>query len=242
MPPDPEDAVILCGGAATRLRGVLDDRPKSMAIVRGKPFLEWLILFLARNGVRRAVLATGYMAEQIQRHFDGGRFGVEIGFSHEDRPMGTGGALRLAIDHVESDNVLVLNGDTYCRFDLNRLRKRHGEAAAAATLWLVNASDTGRFGSVEVLADGRITAFNEKQAGRRGPINGGVYLMGREIVEAIPQAKPMSLESDVFPKLVGHGLYGVVGAGIFVDIGTPESLQGAETALELELDRLEATA
>ncbi len=225
----PVDAVILVGGKGTRLQGIVRDRPKPMAEVCGRPFLEWLLLALQLQGVRRVILATGHMAETIEVHFrNPGPLAMELVFSRERAPLGTGGALRNALDKISTQRVLVLNGDSTCPFDLDLLMERHLRSKALATLWLVPVEDCSRYGSVEVDADGRVTAFREKTPSPRpGLISAGVYLLERSALEGIPPHRPVSLETEVFPSLVGTGLYASTGRGPFLDIGTPESYAAA---------------
>jgi NDP-sugar pyrophosphorylase family protein len=230
------DAVVLCGGRGTRLQSVLDDRPKPMAPVHDRPFLEWLLLHLAGEGVRRVILAIGHRGEQIREHFGAGRFGLEVICSAEEQPLGTGGALHRAAAFSSSSPLLALNGDSYCRFDLAQMMKLHTVRAAEATIWLAPVAARDRFGSVEVDEEGRVTAFGEKLHGGRGMANAGVYLLRPGVVAAI--AEPSSLERDLLPGLVGHGLWAIPGTSPLVDIGTPESLLEAEGALAREFHRL----
>jgi NDP-sugar pyrophosphorylase family protein len=237
-----EEAVILCGGLATRLREVAPDLPKALVEVRGRPFLEWLLLRLARrDGIRHVILATGHRADLIEDHFGHQPWcGVTVSYSRETKPLGTGGAVRLAATMTHSPNVLVLNGDTYCDYNLRRLFDTQVIKKAAATLWLTKVSDSRRFGSVAIDAYGRIQGFHEKAAVEGQQLaNAGVYLLRQDLVASIPSGRAVSLELDVFPSLIGQGLYGVEGSGSFVDIGTPESLDRASDALEGELDGLD---
>jgi phosphoheptose isomerase/UTP-glucose-1-phosphate uridylyltransferase len=234
------DAVILSGGLGQRLRPVLSDRPKPLAEVDGRPFLEWLVLMLEAAGVRRIVLATGYMGEVIEQAMgDGRRFGLELTYSREPEPLGTAGALRLAADYMSSSPVLVLNGDSYCRFELGRMLTLHRDRHATATMWLQREADAGRFGSVELDRDGRIVRFLEKAGDNAGLISCGVYLVERAVIERIPTGRAVSLERDVFPGLAGHDLYGVVGNGTFLDIGTPQALAKADNLLHKEFTALQ---
>jgi NDP-sugar pyrophosphorylase family protein len=215
-------AVVLVGGLGSRLRPAVADRPKALASVGGRPFLDWLLLALSEQGVGRVVLATGYLAAAFDPHLAGWRaLGLEVELSREASPLGTGGAARLALDRIEGDRLLVLNGDSFCPFDLTRLDP-------APALWLVEVEDASRFGSVELAADGRVRSFREK-VGAVGPglINAGVYFLDRADLAAIGPGRPASLERDVLPGLVGRGLRGVVGPGPFVDIGTPQSYAAA---------------
>lgn len=224
------DAVLLVGGKGTRLQAVVKDRPKPMAEVRGRPFVEWLLLALRTQGVRRVILATGHMAEVVEAHFAASRpLDLELLFSHEAAPLGTGGALRHSLEKISTDRVLVLNGDSFCPFDLAHLEEVHRRAEALATLWLVPVEDCGRYGAVEIEADGRVAAFREKSVQRTaGLISAGIYLLERRLLHTIPSGQPVSLETELFPSLINRGLHAAVGSGPFLDIGTPESYAGAE--------------
>jgi NDP-sugar pyrophosphorylase family protein len=226
---DTPDAMILAGGKGTRLRRVVDDRPKPMAEVAGRPFVEWLLPLLYDQGTRRVVLCTGHLASHVQAYFgDGQRWNMELRYSCDPFPLGTGGAVRQALDEVRGDRFLVLNGDSYCRFDLGLLLRTHLNAGARATLWLVEADDRRRYGSVRVGADGTVESFAEKSSEfGTGLVNAGVYLIERGAAETIPTGRAVSLENDFFPALVGQGLCAVVGGDPFTDIGTPESYAGA---------------
>ncbi len=227
------DAIILVGGKGTRLQPVVKDRPKPMAEVLGRPFLEWLLMGLRAQGTSRVVLATGYKAEVIQHHFTGPLpLGLDLVFSQESEPLGTGGALRNAMGQLSTDRVLVLNGDSICPFDLPAMMEAHLRAGALATLWLVPMEDCGRYGSVEIDGEDRVNAFSEKSSlPRSGLINAGIYLLEKRLLQAIPAGQATSLEREIFPSLIGRGLHAVVGRGPFLDIGTPESYATADLFL-----------
>jgi NDP-sugar pyrophosphorylase family protein len=235
------EAMLLVGGKGRRLTSVVNDRPKSMAAVANRPFLEWLLLMLRIQGVRRAILCTGYMSHVIESHFrNGHRIGMEIVYSHESVPLGTGGAVRRALRKVNGKRFLVLNGDSYCRVDIERFLRNHLRAGVPASLWAVSVEDCGRYGSVEISETNAVLGFHEKAKERRsGLINAGVYLFERTVIEAIPSKRPVSLENEVFPRLVGQDLCAVVGEGPFIDIGTPESYAVAASFLVKELAWLE---
>lgn len=223
------EAIILVGGRGTRLQSIVNDRPKPMAEVAGRPFLEWLLVALQVQGVRRVILCTGYRGEIVEKYFgDGKQWNLEIQYSQEPAPLGTAGAVRNALDLIEKKQFLVLNGDSYCRLDLKKLVNSHIKKKAAITMWLVNVDDSRRYGSVQIGTEGAVQAFQEKSSVQSsGLINAGIYLMEREIGEAIPVGQTYSLETDFFPRFVGRGLYAVVGEPPFIDIGTPESFAGA---------------
>ncbi len=236
------EAILLVGGRGTRLQSVISDRPKPLAEVAGRPFAEWLLLQLRAQGVRRFILASGYLSEHIQNHFgDGARWGVEIVHSVESEPLGTGGAARLAAEHVRGAHCFLLNGDSYCTVELAALAHYHQRVGARATLALRHLPDASRYGTVELAPDGQIVRFREKVAAAGpGLINAGVYCLAREAVLSLPPAQVLSIETEVFAHWAGTGVYGLLSEGAFLDIGTPETYAQAESYLSTELHRLEA--
>jgi NDP-sugar pyrophosphorylase family protein len=222
-------AAILAGGLGTRLRGVVADRPKVLAEVRGRPFLAFLLDQLRAAGVGRAVLCTGYRGEQVRAAFGDRHGSLDLAYSQEPLPLGTGGALRRALPLLPSDPILVLNGDSFCDADLEGFWNWHLSQRAAASLLLVRVPDTARYGRVQVQEDGRVLRFEEKaDAGGPGWINAGIYLLRRSLVLEVPQGCTVSLERELFPAWIGRGLCGHASAGRFLDIGTPESYALAE--------------
>jgi NDP-sugar pyrophosphorylase family protein len=233
------DCVILCGGLGTRLAGVVGDLPKAMVPVAGRPFLEWLIAALRSEGVTRVILATGYGADAIRDRFgDGAADGVEIRYSHEATPLGSAGELRQAMPLVRGADVLVVNGDTYTRIPVAEMVAVQRKCSAQAMLLAVRAPERGRYGALEISEGGSVTAFSEKSApGGAGWISAGAYLMARPALEGIPTGRPLSLETEVLPGLVGQGLYAVTSEAPFIDIGTPESYREAASIVLGEASR-----
>lgn len=235
------DALLLVGGKGTRLQAVVNDRPKPMAQVNGKPFVEWLIHSLRLQGIRRFILCTGHMGGLIQEYFgDGKQFGIEIEYSLESSPLGTGGAIRNALSLIHSPNCLILNGDSYCRFNAQHLLHQHLLLNAGASLWLTQVDDCSRYGSVTIANNGAVQAFIEKSAvPRSGLISAGVYLIQRQLIATWASDQAISIEKEIFPALIGNGLYGVTGEfaneSVFIDIGTPESYQASSVVLQQEL-------
>lgn len=225
-------AFVLCGGLGTRLRPVLSDRPKSMALMAGVPFLQLLLEQVHSQGVDQVILGTGYMAEQIEDFFGNGEdLDLRIRYSREPEPLGTGGALKLA-EPLLSDPMVVLNGDSYVEWNLASALQIFRKEATSLVMVLQTVADVSRYGSVTVASDGRVTDFVEK--GTRsgaGLINAGVYLLRKEIVGALPAGKAISLERDVFPGLLSGKVYGLISEGIFIDIGIPADLERAQTLL-----------
>lgn len=224
------EAMILVGGKGTRLQSIVNDRPKPMAEVLRRPFVEWLILKLKSQGIQHIIFCTSYLGDLIEMYFGNGQqWNVEIEYSREPVLLGTAGAVRHGVSKIRSDRFLVLNGDSYCNMDIGLLEKMHSTRCACATLWLTKISDISRYGSVEIDINSAVQSFREKQTEKIGGfINAGVYLLERKVVEAIPAGCVVSIERDVFPQLIGHGLYAVAGDDIFLDIGTPESYAAAE--------------
>jgi NDP-sugar pyrophosphorylase family protein len=219
---------------------VVNDRPKVLAAVRGRPFLAYLLDQLGEAGIGRVVLLTGYRGEQIRDEFGDSYQGLRLEYSAETDPLGTAGALRLGFRKLFPDtpaggaaapeNVLVMNGDSYCAADLPAFRAFHERQSAEASLILTRVADMSRFGKVEVATGGRIERFLEKQqAGGAGWINAGIYLIRRALVAEIPQGRTVSIEREMFPGWTNRGiLRGFPGTGEFLDIGTPESYRAAE--------------
>ncbi len=225
----PLDTIILAGGMGRRLRQVVADRPKVLADVAGRPFLTRLLDQLLAADVASVVLSTGYMAEMIEAKIGTHYHRLPIRYSRETEPLGTGGALRLALQKTRSDPLLALNGDSFCDADIRELCAFHHQKKARATLLLTSVQDTSRFGSVETDANGAVIRFEEKGgASTPGWINAGVYCLAREVISSIPAGRAVSIEHEIFPKLMGAGLYGIRVRGAFIDIGTPHSYAEAE--------------
>ena len=213
------EAVVLAGGLGTRLRAAVSDLPKPMAPVGGRPFLERLLDYWIGQGVRRAVLAVGYMHDSIRRHFGDEYRGCAIAYSIEDHPLGTGGALVQSLPLVHGERFLVLNGDTYFAVPLEALGAFHGGHGADVSLSLFR-SDNPRYTGISLDPDGRVRSFSGQ-----GLVNGGVFLFQRSALKGLP-ATVASLEKDLLPGMKG-AIYGCVFDAPFVDIGVPEDWRAA---------------
>jgi len=222
-------AAILAGGQGRRLRAVTGCMPKVLAEVRGRPFLKYLLEQLAAAGVKHVVLCTGYLGEQVQDTFGDLYCGLRLDYSQELSPLGTAGALRLALPLFRSHSVLAMNGDSFCEADLVAFWARHCEWDADATLLMTQAPDTRRYGHVRVDGDGHVLGFDEKnENGHPGWINAGVYAVKRDLLELVPPNAPVSLERQMIPGWIARRLYGYQSAGRFLDIGTPEAYREAQ--------------
>ena len=217
-------AVLLVGGRGTRLCSVLPTTPKPLAPLGSKSFLDLLVRQLWYQGVRRLVMCTGHMAEQVESEFgDGGSRGVVIEYSREPHALGTAGAIKLAEPYLRDvPEFLVMNGDSFLEVDFHELVSFHRGHSGLASIAVWGAINAARYGTVRMGARGRVMSFAEKTGSDSpGLINAGVYVFSRAVFEHIPNA-PASLEKDVFPYLLDHGIYGLEQHGIFIDIGTPE--------------------
>jgi len=217
---------------------MLADRPKSMALISGTPFLELLLDSLRSHRIGEVILGTGYMAEKIESYFgSGNKFGLNIRYSREHEPLGTGGALKLA-ESLISDPVLVLNGDSYVEWSLVPMLELFTVKNADIVVVLQAVADVTRYGSVALDQDGRVTQFVEKgDAAGHGLINAGVYLLRKQIVRDLPAGTAISLEREVFPQL-DRGVYGLISTGVFIDIGIPDDLNRAQTLLASRISNL----
>ncbi|MDO9081919.1 MAG: HAD-IIIA family hydrolase, partial [Humidesulfovibrio sp.] len=221
-------AYILAGGFGTRLRQVVDDRPKALAEILGRPYIFHLLDTLARAGLTRVVLCTGHRAEQLEQAVGLAYRGMDIAYSREREPLGTGGALRQGLARHPADLALVINGDSLTDADLGGFLAWFQQHDLQAALLLVPMPDTARYGRVGTDERGRVTAFEEKGPGGPGLISAGVYLLRSGAVSAIAPGQPASIEQDVFPGLAASGrLGGFETRARFLDIGTPESYAGA---------------
>jgi NDP-sugar pyrophosphorylase family protein len=228
------DSIILCGGAGLRLRPVTGDVPKSMARVSGRPFLETLLRQLQRYGFSRAILGVGFAADAIQDHFGDRFYGVEVEYSTESSPLGTGGALRNAVKHVRSASFLAMNGDSYTDVDLREFAIAHGKSEADVSVVVVPVDERGDAGSIHLDDDRNVVQFAEKErsSGSRH-LNAGIYMISREMLCGIPEGLPISLERELFPKWIQEGrrIKAFVHSGKCVDIGTPERFRAAQEIL-----------
>lgn len=226
--------MVLAGGFGTRLSEVIGHRPKPLAIIHGRPFLDLLIDDLVAQQIKRIILCVGYLREQIIAYYRT-RSDAELLFSEEAVPLGTGGAVKAAGSLIQTDPVLILNGDSFCRVRFSDFLAFH--ESKRADLSMVLAASGGRTdgGSVEVAEDGRILRFLEKPEGtarRTALINAGIYLMRKSLPSTWEFGTPFSLEQDVFPRAASDGkCYGFRVNSEVIDIGTPDRYLEAQRKL-----------
>lgn len=223
-----EEAIVLAGGFGTRLKTVVSDIPKPMAPVAGIPFLEYVLRYLSHQGITHLVLAVGHLREQIIGHFGDSFEGMDISYSEEVDPLGTGGGILQACGFLKGKRAFVVNGDTFFHVDLAKLETLHVQKGAALTLALKPMHRFERYGTVETDANGKVEGFLEKQYRESGLINGGVYCLETTLFED-RMPKVFSFEKDVLERRVREGvIYGVESDTYFIDIGIPEDYQKAQ--------------
>lgn len=238
--PEKISAVVLAGGFGTRIKHLLGDLPKPMAPVNGKPFVEWIVRYLAAQKIRHVILSTGYAAETVERHFQSQPVGnVRVNCVPETSPLGTAGGFLNAISNSKekSEAYLVLNGDSLALAPLEKFLQSLDDEKISGAILGVRVPDASRFGTISQNVNGDLSGFNEKKPGA-GIINTGIYLFRTDIIEKFPKKLPLSFETEVFPSLIAIGcrLKVCVTDAPFLDIGTPESLPLAEQFIRDNLD------
>jgi mannose-1-phosphate guanylyltransferase len=219
-------ALVLAGGHGTRLRPLTYTTPKPVIPLAGRPFLTFMLDWLRGHGVTETILSCGFLSDGVRSVLGDVYGGMRLRYVVEEEPLGTGGPVRLALDEgILEERLLVLNGDVLTDIDLTAEIAQHDATGARCTLALIEVEDTASYGVVPTDADGKVEAFLEKTEGEAptNRINAGAYVLAREVVESlVPAGGAVSFEREVFPRLVGNGLYGWAADGYWIDIGTPE--------------------
>ena len=235
------EAIILAGGLGTRLREAVPDLPKCMAPVAGRPFIAHVIDALRMQGIEHIILSLGYKSEMLVHYINEHYPTLEYSLSVEDEPLGTGGAIQLALSKAGARDVVVANGDTLFKIDARSLSAIHLEKGAECTLALKPMTDFERYGVVEMGNDNVVSAFREKQRYEEGLINGGVYVLNRQAFLARALPPKFSFEKDYLEDFYREGkFYGSVQEGYFIDIGVPEDFHKAQGDLRRPELRLSA--
>jgi D-sedoheptulose 7-phosphate isomerase len=227
------DCVVLCGGPGSHRGPGLGDPLATLTDVAGRPFIEWVLLGLRRNGITDVLLATGHRGDEVEDALaDGGHLGLRLRYSHEPAPLGTAGALRFALSSLHRDDVLVVNGDTYCEIPVRRMAAAHRQRRGRVTVLATHVLDRASYGALEVGAEGRVLSFGEKAARGPGLVSSGAYVVSRELLEELPDNRHVDMEADVLPQVGAGEMSAVVHEGPFVDVGTPASLARAAAVID----------
>lgn len=223
-----DEVIVLAGGLGTRLRGVVDDVPKPLAPIAERPFLTWVLDALADQGLRRVVLATGYRGEQIETALGAVWRGMSLDYSREPQPLGTGGAIALAMRRISGNACFVLNGDTWLALDYERFETATRTQDARLGVALAKVPDVARYGAVRV-ERGRITGFVEKGASGPGLVNAGVYCVARSLLERVPGGRVFSFEHEILvPATTREAVAAFTHTADFIDIGVPDDYRRAQ--------------
>lgn len=226
-----KEAIILAGGLGTRLAKTVSDRQKVMAPVGGRPFLAYVLKYLKTCGFSKVILAVSYHSEQIKEYFGDAFCGMEILYSVETKPLGTGGAIKKALEKVTEENIAVMNGDTFFQVDFDSLYSLQKEKDADIVLAAKKMPDCTRHSTLIIGEDGKILEFSEKKPNKKGYINGGVYVINKRIFDNIPDIK-FSFEKKILEKSEDK-LYALRCDGYFIDMGIPEAYFRANTEIPL---------
>ncbi|MCL4321330.1 MAG: nucleotidyltransferase family protein [Deltaproteobacteria bacterium] len=256
-----KQAIILAGGLGTRLKAVIKDIPKPMADIDGKPFLEYLLRFLSAQGIEEVIISCGYKHEVIENYFKGRFGGLKIYYSIESEPLGTGGAVKKALEFINAGNknadnkkyedILILNGDTFFNISLKELYGFHKAKNSDLTLALKALKNFDRYGTVKIDYNNKIKGFEEKKPQKEGFINGGIYLLSVNLINLLLSSKlnlsaVFSFEKDFLEVYYnykdkdikkGFGLYGLPfdENSYFIDIGIPSDYESAKKELKNQL-------
>ncbi|PID48139.1 MAG: D-glycero-D-manno-heptose 1-phosphate guanosyltransferase [Proteobacteria bacterium] len=226
------EAIVLAGGSGTRLRSVVRDVPKPMAPVNGKPFLEYIMRYLQKNEINRVVLSVGYKRETIQEYFGNFFENLEIVYSVENEPLGTGGAIKKAMQFIKSEQAYIIHGDTFFNVNLKSLTLDNG---SKLILSLKQMTDFDRYGCVEFDSKGYVITFVEKGYKKIGNVNGGVYLASKTIFELFDTADKFSFEDFICNNIQELKLTSKVFDEYFIDIGIPHDFKKAQIEMRNQL-------
>ena len=225
------EAIILAGGMGTRLKSVVSDLPKPMAPIDDKPFLEYMLSYLSASQIRHVVLSVGYKHETIKAHFGEKYADMKLTYAVEEEPLGTGGAIRFALNYIEGDHTLLLNGDTFFKINLDDLRQFYFAHDPDIAMSVKLMHDFSRYGTVE-LNESRVTGFISKQPVNMGYINGGLYMMKSNLFDRYDLPEKFSFEVDFLEKYVSNlHISAMKSSDYFIDIGIPEDYEKARKEL-----------
>jgi D-glycero-alpha-D-manno-heptose 1-phosphate guanylyltransferase len=226
------EAVILAGGYGTRLQAVVRDVPKPLAPVRNRPFLEYVFDWLSGYNVTSILMTVGYKADAVISWFGSEYKGIPLVYAYESEPLGTGGGILNALDYIRGKDFLALNGDTFFPVDLNALFSLHRNSSARVTVALKEMPVCNRFGSVRIDNDQNIVSFKEKTSGKKGLINGGLYVINTSFLKNSHFPARCSFENDILEKSIASGrIKGMVFNDTFIDIGVPDDYRNAASII-----------
>lgn len=223
-----KECIILVGGLGTRLQSVVNDVPKCMAVVAGKPFLKYILDYLEQEKIEHIILSLGYKHEVILDWLTAQKYPFPISYVIEEEPLGTGGAIKLAFEKVQSERALVINGDTFFDIELDSLYLFHNKQDADISVALKEMEDFDRYGTVKIDSEHKIEIFEEKKHQDRGLINAGIYCIEKKVFRLLNLPQKFSFEKEILEsKLRVLKIYGFGTSGYFIDIGIPSDYEKA---------------
>lgn len=222
------EAIVLAGGKGTRLKPISGETPKPLVMVGGKPFVYWILQELEQQGFSRVVLATGYKSDLFRSQvLKDNPINIEVLFSEEEAPLGTGGAIRNAMEYINEDEFFVFNGDSYCEVSCEKVVAHAMQTGADICVVAMQVDDVSRYGQIRCDDATRVVTMIEKGGSGPGLINSGVYYIKRESMQSFEPDSQFSFEQEVLEK-AKNGFYAYISKGYFVDIGIPESYRMAD--------------
>jgi len=233
------EAIVLAGGMGTRLKSVVPDKPKPMALINGKPFLEYLLNYLAQNGISHVILSVGFKAEQVYDYFGNSYANMDLSYAFEKNPLGTGGGIRLALQKAKTNNVFIVNGDTLFNVSLKKLDELHIKNKSDLSIALKEVEDGSRYGTITTNKSDKINSFKEKKEKKeKALINGGTYLLSKDTFMNLDFPEKFSFEKDFMEKYFEQlNFYGSAFNDYFIDIGIPETYEKAQIDFLNEFDK-----
>ena len=228
-----KESIVLAGGLGTRLQKVVKDVPKPMADINGKPFLEYLLSYLAEQGIKKVIVTVGYRHEVIRDYFKNRYNDLSLEYSIEKEPLGTGGGIKKALNLTKNRDVFILNGDTFFNINLKELYEFHASKHSQLTIALKPLKNSDRYGAVIIDDKNKITGFEEKGYRPSGLINGGIYVLNKSLFNEIKLPPNFSFEKDFIEKYYkDNDFFGIPFDKYFVDIGIPRDYEEAKRVLK----------
>jgi len=222
------EAIILAGGFGKRLKGLAGEVPKPMASINKKPFLDYLLNFLTENDVKKVIFSVFYKYEVLKKRYGSSFNGINIDYSIDDSALGTGGAIKNALSFTNEKDLLVLNGDTYFKVHFKKLFSSHYNNQNDITLSLKPMQSFDRYGIVKVGGNGKVISIKDKEYCKMGEIDGGVYIIKRNIFNDFADKTPFSFNDFLIKNLDNLKIGSIVFDNLFIDIGTPEDFMKAQ--------------
>lgn len=230
-----KEAIILAGGFGTRLQHIVNDVPKPMAPINGKPFLSYLFDHLIKFNFNHIVLSTGYLHEKIESFYKNKYQNISISYAHEDYPLGTGGAIRFALSKCKTDEALILNGDTLFCVDIDDFISFSKSKKSNLSIVLREVEDVSRYGSVQFDSNMKINLFTEKsKVSGKGFVNGGIYWINKKLFDDIQLPEKFSFEKDLMEKFcLTDNFFAYQSDSYFIDIGIPDDYAKAQIEFKI---------